>query len=95
MRIIGEAGRGAAVLIREPLSLSAERHLGNRESAAEEQGSDGNGPRGELRNYGVGAQILSDLGIRDMILLTNSNRTIVGLDGYDLSISGRLPISNK
>jgi len=91
MRMIGEAGRGAAVLIREPLSLTSSRQLRNRESAAEED----SGPQGELRNYGVGAQILTDLGIRDMILLTNSNRTVIGLDGYDLSISDRLPITNK
>lgn len=94
MRMIGDAGRGAAVLIREPLSLTTERHLGNRAPAGEDEGGpkDEGGPQGELRNYGVGAQILSDLGIRDMILLTNSNRTVVGLDGYDLSISSRQPI---
>jgi 3,4-dihydroxy 2-butanone 4-phosphate synthase/GTP cyclohydrolase II len=40
----------------------------------------------ELRDYGVGAQILADLGIHDMILLTNSHRTLVALDGYGLNI---------
>ena len=88
MRMIGEAGRGAAVLIREPLSLSTSGILGNRAPV----GGSAGGPQGELRNYGVGAQILTDLGIRDMLLLTNSNRTVIGLDGYDLSISGRIPI---
>lgn len=88
MRMIGDEGRGAAVLIREPISMAVSGHLGNR--ASMNDGEDG--PQGELRNYGVGAQILSDLGIRDMILLTNSNRTVIGLDGYDLTISGRQPI---
>jgi 3,4-dihydroxy 2-butanone 4-phosphate synthase/GTP cyclohydrolase II len=40
----------------------------------------------ELRDYGVGAQILAELGIHDMILLTNSHRTPVALDGYGLNI---------
>ena len=91
MRMIGEAGRGAAVLIREPLSLSTSGLLGNRAPVSGGAG----GPQGELRTYGVGAQILTDLGIRDMLLLTNSNRTVIGLDGYDLSISGRIPIPKK
>ena len=88
MGMIGNAGRGAAVLIREPLSLATSGHLGNRASV----GDKADGPQGELRNYGVGAQMLTDLGIRDMILLTNSNRTVIGLDGYDLSIGERRPI---
>tara|TARA_B100002003_G_scaffold92700_1_gene86411 strand:- start:418 stop:669 length:252 start_codon:yes stop_codon:yes gene_type:complete len=40
----------------------------------------------ELRDYGVGAQILLDLGLKDMILLSNTHHTIVGLEGYGLSI---------
>jgi 3,4-dihydroxy 2-butanone 4-phosphate synthase/GTP cyclohydrolase II len=40
----------------------------------------------ELRDYGVGAQILLDLGVRDMILLSNTRRTIVGLDGFGLRV---------
>jgi 3,4-dihydroxy 2-butanone 4-phosphate synthase / GTP cyclohydrolase II len=39
-----------------------------------------------LREYGVGAQILLDLGVRKMILLTTAPQTIVGLDGYGLEI---------
>ena len=38
----------------------------------------------ELRDYGVGAQILLDLGIKDMVLLTDSEKTVVGLEGYGL-----------
>ncbi|MES2442694.1 MAG: 3,4-dihydroxy-2-butanone-4-phosphate synthase [Pseudomonadota bacterium] len=47
----------------------------------------------ELRDYGVGATILTELGVRDMILLTNTHHTLVGLDGYGLSIVGERPIS--
>jgi 3,4-dihydroxy 2-butanone 4-phosphate synthase/GTP cyclohydrolase II len=39
-----------------------------------------------LRVYGIGAQILKALGVRDMILLSNTGRTIVGLQGYDLRV---------
>ena len=46
----------------------------------------------ELRDYGVGAQILTELGVQDMVLLTNSHHTLVALDGYGLSIVGERPI---
>ena len=42
----------------------------------------------ELRDYGVGAQILAELGVHDMILLTNSHHSLVALEGYGLSIVG-------
>lgn len=40
----------------------------------------------ELRNYGIGAQILLDLGVKDMRLLTNSHKAVIGLEGYGLKI---------
>ena len=46
----------------------------------------------DLRNYGIGAQILHDLGIRKMRLLTNNPRKIVGLTGYGLEVVERVPI---
>ncbi len=48
----------------------------------------------ELRDYGVGAQILAELGIHDMILLTNSHHTLVALDGYGLNIVGERAIGD-
>ena len=45
-----------------------------------------------LRDYGVGAQILLDLGVRQMILLHNTEWTIVGLDGYGLKVLGQQSI---
>ena len=41
-----------------------------------------------LRDYGIGAQILLDLGIRKMTLLSNSRSAVIGLDGYGLTIKG-------
>jgi 3,4-dihydroxy 2-butanone 4-phosphate synthase/GTP cyclohydrolase II len=50
--------------------------------------SGGKTPEMDLRNYGIGAQILADLGIHDMILLTNAHRNIVALDGYGINVVG-------
>ena len=46
----------------------------------------------ELRDYGVGAQILAELGVHDMILLTNSSHSLIALDGYDLAVVGHRPV---
>lgn len=85
MRMIGAAERGVIVLLREaqPTSLSVrlEQKL---------QG-DAVAPSA-LRDYGVGAQILLDLGVRDMILLSNTTKTIVGLEAFGLNIVAQQPI---
>ena len=47
-------------------------------------GNDSPGP--ELRDYGIGAQILLDLGVRDMIVLSNTERTLIGLEGFGLHV---------
>jgi 3,4-dihydroxy 2-butanone 4-phosphate synthase/GTP cyclohydrolase II len=49
----------------------------------------------DLREYGIGAQILKDLGIREMKLLTNNPRKIKGLKGYDLEVVERVPLQMK
>jgi 3,4-dihydroxy 2-butanone 4-phosphate synthase / GTP cyclohydrolase II len=46
----------------------------------------------DLRAYGIGAQILADLGIHDMVLLTHSHRNIVGLDAFGINIVGEQPL---
>ncbi|HVO31228.1 MAG TPA: bifunctional 3,4-dihydroxy-2-butanone-4-phosphate synthase/GTP cyclohydrolase II [bacterium] len=47
---------------------------------------------GDLRDYGIGAQILRDLGVRKMKILTNNPKKIVGLEGYGLEVVDRVPI---
>lgn len=50
------------------------------------------GFKADLRDYGIGAQILVDLGIRNIRLITNNPRKIVGLEGYNLKVVERIPI---
>ncbi len=85
MRMIGEHGRGVVVLIREPLPSS----LSDRVKARQSGDSEAVPP---LRDYGVGAQVLLDLGVKDMILLSNTRRKIVGLEGYGLRVVEQRPI---
>jgi len=89
MEMIGEAGRGVIVIIREPTPTALSDLVGARNEMAEGKARVG---RGELRDYGIGAQILSDIGVHEMVLLSNTERTIIGLDGYGLRVVGRRPI---
>ncbi|QGN53865.1 3,4-dihydroxy-2-butanone-4-phosphate synthase [Novosphingobium sp. Gsoil 351] len=88
MEAIAEAGSGVLVLINKPHQGPVTRFI---ELRAEGKGA-GAPEVEELRDYGGGAQILSELGVHDMILLTNTHHTLVGLDGYGLSIVGERPI---
>ncbi|MBN2569911.1 MAG: bifunctional 3,4-dihydroxy-2-butanone-4-phosphate synthase/GTP cyclohydrolase II [Deltaproteobacteria bacterium] len=49
----------------------------------------------DLRDYGIGAQILVDLGVRKMRLMTNNPKKIVGVEGYDVKVVERVPIEIK
>ena len=49
----------------------------------------------DLREYGIGAQIIRECGVRKMRILTNNPRKIVGLEGYGLEVIGRVPIEFK
>lgn len=88
MSLIGEAGRGVVVLIREPSPTSLSDRVRDKLRAEAE----GRAPQAELRDYGVGAQILLDLGIHEMVMLSNNRKTIIGLDGYGLSVVDQRPI---
>ncbi|HDH05280.1 MAG TPA: bifunctional 3,4-dihydroxy-2-butanone-4-phosphate synthase/GTP cyclohydrolase II [Nitrospirae bacterium] len=53
------------------------------------------GFKADLRDYGIGAQILVNLGVRKMRLMTNNPKKLIGLEGYGLSVVGRVPIEIK
>ena len=80
MKKISKSESGVIVVIRQPneaithLLAAAQNQPKNKEQ--------------ELRNYGTGAQILSDLGVTEMILLTNAKKSVIGLEGYNLKIRG-------
>jgi 3,4-dihydroxy 2-butanone 4-phosphate synthase/GTP cyclohydrolase II len=87
MQMIANEGRGVVVLLREPNRSMLSERVKERLS--------GDADRGRLVDYGVGAQILLDLGVKDMILLSNSEKHIIGLDGYGLRVAERRPIQVK
>ncbi len=86
MRIIAEEGSGVIVVLNRPMPDAVSTALNVRSGKAESKDME------ELRDYGGGAQILSALGVQDMILLTNTHHTPVALGGYGLTIVGERPI---
>ena len=85
MRIIGEEGRGVVVILRQNKPTFVTDLLAGR--------TQDDVDRRRVKEYGVGAQILLDLGVKDMILLTDTpEKKVVALDGYGLNIVGTHPI---
>ena len=82
MAAIAKAGCGVIVVLRESIASSLSSMVNQKLNMT----SDTSGNR-DLRDYGVGAQILTDLGIRKMILLSDTRPNVVSLEGYDLEIT--------
>ena len=88
MRAIAKEGRGVIVLIREPVTVMLSEQRRRAGERIEPAG-------GELRDYGVGAQILIDIGVKEMVLLSNSKKSVVGLEGFGLKIVDQKPVPGR
>ena len=93
LRIIQQAGKGAVVYLRQEsrgLALLA-RLREMRKSEAPANSAETSGVMGR-RDFGMGAQILRDLGLRELIILTNRPKKLHGLEGFDLTVVEQRPI---
>jgi 3,4-dihydroxy 2-butanone 4-phosphate synthase/GTP cyclohydrolase II len=88
MKMIAEAGSGIVIVVSQPTPDLLYR-------AVSARSGHGDGQDPDLRDYGVGAQILSLLGVEKMILLTNSHQTPIALAGYGLTILEERPIKTS
>ncbi len=82
---IAADGRGVVVVLRDQPNTRLSERI-----KAQVNGDDG---PARLMDYGVGAQVLVDLGVQNMILLTNTSKNVIGLDGYGLKIMEQRKIS--
>ena len=90
MQMIGDAGQGVVVVLREASASSLTAMVSQKIVAQIDGGSNR-----ELRDYGVGAQILTDLGVSQMVLLSNTRPNVVSLEGYDLEITDWQPLQRE
>ena len=90
MQMIGDAGQGVVVVLREASASSLTAMVSQKIVAQIDGGSNR-----ELRDYGVGAQILTDLGVSQMVLLSNTRPNVVSLEGYDLEIIDWQPLQQE
>ena len=90
MQVIADEGEGVVVVLREASASSLAAMVSQKIVAQIDGGSNR-----ELRDYGVGAQILTDLGLSRMILLSNTRPNVVSLEGYDLEIIDWKPLRQE
>ena len=90
MQMIGDAGQGVVVVLREASASSLTAMVSQKIVPQIDGGSNR-----ELRDYGVGAQILTDLGVSQMVLLSNTRPNVVSLEGYDLEIIDWQPLQRE
>jgi 3,4-dihydroxy 2-butanone 4-phosphate synthase/GTP cyclohydrolase II len=99
MRKIGAAGKGVIVYLDQEgrgIGLLNKLRAYSLQDAGDDtvEANKRLGFGADLRNYGIGAQILRDLGLTSIRIMTNNPRKLVGLEGYGLEISERIPLQS-
>lgn len=97
LRMISEKGNGILLYMRQEgrgigLASKIKAYNLQQEGLDTVEANHELGFKMDLRDYGIGAQILADLGVKEMDLLTNNPKKLVGLEGYGLKIRQRIPI---
>jgi 3,4-dihydroxy 2-butanone 4-phosphate synthase/GTP cyclohydrolase II len=92
MHTIEKHGRGIVVVLRESSNASLSSMVSQR---VMQDAQSGDNPGHDLREYGVGAQILGDLGVSKMVLLSNSKPNVISIEGYDLEIVDWKPLNGE
>jgi 3,4-dihydroxy 2-butanone 4-phosphate synthase/GTP cyclohydrolase II len=97
MKMMDDAGAGVVLYVRQEgrgigLVNKLKAYVLQDEGLDTVEANEELGFKPDLRNYGVGAQVLVDLGVRKMRLITNNPKKIIGLEGYKLSVVAQVPI---
>jgi 3,4-dihydroxy 2-butanone 4-phosphate synthase/GTP cyclohydrolase II len=88
MQEISKEGRGVIVLIREPLTIMMTEQRRRADAVVAQFTA-------RQLDVLVGAQILIDLGVKEMVLLSNSKKSVVGLEGFGLKIASQKPVPGR
>lgn len=100
LKLISQAGHGVLLYMRQEgrgIGLANKIKAYNLQNQGMDtvEANESLGFKMDQRTYGIGAQILADLGVKEMDILTNNPKKLVGLEGYGLSIRKRIPLEIK
>ena len=95
LRAIQKEGRGVLVYLRSDTMGDGGARVDEKKTEAAQEVLPRVGPISRLREYGIGAQILVDLGVKRIRIMTNDERRLVALEGYGLHLEERVPLETE